>query len=91
MQFISIGIVLYKNSKDEVFKCLDSIAYQDCPLNLIEVLIRDQGAQSAQWVREWTLAFPNKLDIHISEGENIGFGAGAYLRGALANQKRTCV
>lgn len=75
MQLISLGIVLYQNAREEIFKCLDAIAYQDYPLNQIEVLIRDQGGQSNQWVKEWILLFPNKLNIHISEGENIGFGA----------------
>ena len=76
MQLISLGIVLYQNAREEIFKCLDAIAYQDYPLNQIEVLIRDQGGQSNQWVKEWILLFPNKLNIHISEGDNLGFGAG---------------
>jgi len=76
MQLISLGIVLYKNSREELFKCLDAIAYQDYPLGQIEVLIRDQGGESLQWVEEWILQFPNKLNIKFTEGENIGFGAG---------------
>lgn len=73
---LTIGIVLFHNSREEVFRCLDAIAHQEnLPLGL-EVLIRDQGEGSLQWVSDWEESHPEVISILKLQGENLGFGEG---------------
>ena len=73
---LTIGIVLFHNPREEVFRCLDAIANQEnLPLS-IEVLIRNQGGESLQWVSDWEDSHPATFSILKLEGPNLGFGEG---------------
>lgn len=76
MNKISIGIVLYQNSEQEVWSCLDSIASQEGSVVVQEVLIRDQGGTLEDCVSRWMREHRTPFEIVFSAGENVGFGAG---------------
>jgi N-acetylglucosaminyl-diphospho-decaprenol L-rhamnosyltransferase len=73
---ISIGIVLYQNSEQEVWSCLDSIASQEGMFVVLEVLIRDQGGTLEECVSRWKREHLIPFEIIFSKGKNLGFGAG---------------
>ena len=76
MNQISIGIVLYQNSEQEVWSCLDSIASQEGLSLVQEVLIRDQGGTLEECVGRWKREHSMPFEIIFSKGKNLGFGAG---------------
>ncbi len=76
MNKISIGIVLYQNSEQEVWSCLDSIASQEGSVVVQEVLIRDQGGTLEDCVSRWMREHQTPFEIVFSAGKNIGFGSG---------------
>lgn len=73
---LTLGIVLFHNSREEIFRCLSAIAHQENLPFSIEVLIRDQGKGSLQWVSDWEASHPSTFSILKVEGENLGFGEG---------------
>jgi N-acetylglucosaminyl-diphospho-decaprenol L-rhamnosyltransferase len=73
---ISIGIVLYQNSEQEVWSCLDSIASQEELGLVLEVLIRDQGGTLEECVSRWKKEHSTPFEVIFSAGKNIGFGSG---------------
>ena len=74
--YLTVGIVLFHNSREEVFRCLDAIAHQENLPFSVEVLIRDQGEGSLQWVSDWEESHPDVISILKLQGENLGFGEG---------------
>ena len=76
MATLSIGILLYQNSLDEVTRCLDALAHPENQALIGEVLIRDQGGDDCATARHWAQLNPQKLPLIFSSGENVGFGAG---------------
>ena len=76
MKTLSIGILLYQNSAQEVARCLDALANQEQKELIGEVLIRDQGGNDCAAARNWQQDHPDLLPLVISSGENVGFGAG---------------
>ena len=76
MTRISVGILLYQNSDQEVAHCLDALAHLENDPFIEEVLIRDQGGDAGAAVKVWEKRNPNKLPIRLFTGENVGFGAG---------------
>lgn len=76
MKQISIGIVLYHNSEQEVWACLNSIASQEEIGIVCEVLIRDQGGTLEKCIDGWKQKHSTPFKIIFSTGQNLGFGAG---------------
>jgi GT2 family glycosyltransferase len=76
MKTLSIGILLYQNSAQEVAQCLNSLANQENKDLIGEVLIRDQGGENCAAALAWQQQHPGELPLVFSTGENVGFGAG---------------
>lgn len=76
MKTLSIGILLYQNSAQEVAQCLNALALQENKELIGEILIRDQGGDQCEVVRSWQKEHPDQLPLVLSSGENVGFGAG---------------
>jgi N-acetylglucosaminyl-diphospho-decaprenol L-rhamnosyltransferase len=76
MKTLSIGILLYQNSTQEVEQCLNALANQENKDLIGEVLIRDQGGDECSTVIKWQQQHPGELPLVLSTGENVGFGAG---------------
>ena len=73
---ISIGIITFNNSRDEIFKCLNSISYQTYSHENIEVIIRNQGkSETINYVNEY-FSNEKRINFKVYQGSNIGFGKG---------------
>ncbi|QCP54409.1 glycosyltransferase family 2 protein [Trinickia violacea] len=73
---ISIGILLFKNSRREVIDCLNSIFRQSAGHHIREVLIRDQSGGCLEHVAAWEQSQTCEYPIRATSGPNLGFGGG---------------
>ncbi|MCY0388758.1 glycosyltransferase family 2 protein [Robbsia sp. Bb-Pol-6] len=76
-ELVTIGIVLYRNSAQEIARCLNALKRQTRIDAIKEILIRDQGGGDAlEHVGQWCERHAMPVPIRISSGANLGFGGG---------------
>ncbi|MGI4855368.1 MAG: glycosyltransferase family 2 protein [Janthinobacterium lividum] len=76
-ELVTVGIILYRNSVQEIERCLTSLKRQTCIASVKEILIRDQGGGDAlKHVRHWRETHGMPVPIRMSVGANLGFGGG---------------
>ncbi len=74
---LAIGVVVYRNGKDELQRCFESIANQSDRTDITHLFVRDNDrGLGVDNVREALSASGiDGLSVEVSHGDNVGFGA----------------
>lgn len=75
---VTIGIIFYNNSTDDILKCFRGILNQTAIAQIPEVIVIDQGGgENADHILQWKESQDNlSFNLVILKGENKGFGGG---------------
>lgn len=75
MKRVNVGLVLYNNSQEEIFQCLNSLNRQTSVKSINKLLIKDNSISPLEYVDQWITTQTVNFEIQQWHGTNNGFGA----------------
>lgn len=75
MKRVNVGLVLYNNSQEEIFHCLNSLNRQTSVNSINKLLIKDNSIRPLEYVDQWIATQTAHFEIQQWHGSNNGFGA----------------
>lgn len=75
MKRVNVGLVLYNNSQEEIFQCLNSLNRQTSVESINKLLIKDNSISPLEHVDHWITTQTVNFEIQQWYGTNNGFGA----------------